>query len=252
MKPHFLLLAAVTALPALTTLAADYPAIKTKAYSTPQLLFALRTDTQTVARLTPVADPSHDFTPGPREEERQFDGYRHLGDLSLKLRVGDGDWQSWTSYAQRKPVRVLPAVRVLAAADLAPTMGAGLPLTVERRWLNDKGILVLRYTLINRSKQAVEVAEAGMPMVFDFGSNRVKPHPGDRGYADVARLEGPPLALRVTPDGKTPLNSWQPPAEQRAAGEDYASWVTGGFTLKPGGRRDIGLRFTVRPNGATR
>lgn len=248
MQPHLLLLAGLTALPAF---AAPAP-IQTKAYSTPQLLFALRTDTQTVARLTPVADPSHDFTPGPREEERRADGYRHLGDLSLKLRVAGGAWQTWTTYAQRRPLRVLPAGRALAAADITATLGAGLPLAVERRWLNDRGALVLRYTLINRSKRSVEVGEAGMPMVFDFGSNSVQPHPGERGYAEVARLDGPPLALRVQADGKTPLNSWQAPAEQRAAGEDHASWVTGGFTLKPGARRDIGLRFTVKTQGVGR
>jgi hypothetical protein len=262
MKPYLALTFALAAAgPALAT---DYPAIQTRAYSTPQLLFALRSDTQTLARLTPVADPSFDFTPGPREAERQFDGYRHIGDLSLKLRLPGGAWQRYDTYSARQPVRVLPAVRVLAAADLGPTMGAGLPLTVERRWLNDKGALVLRYTLVNRGSQAVEVGEAAMPMVFDnmiagrapdeiqASASTVKPHIGDKGLVEVARLNGQPPALRVLPDGRTPLTGWQPPADQRAANEDYASWVTGGFTLKPGAKRDIGLRFVIRPQGATR
>ncbi|MYM75904.1 hypothetical protein GTP56_27435 [Duganella sp. FT134W] len=235
----------VAVLAASPALAADYPAIQTKAYSTPQLLFALRTDTQTLARLTPVADPSHDFTLGPREQERQFDGYRHIGDLTLKLRQGGGAWQDYTSYTARQPIRVLPAVRALATADISASFGAGLPLTVERRWINDKGTLVLRYTLINRSKQPVEVAEAGMPLIVDQ-SGGVKARPGDQGVVEVRRPDGQRPTLRIQPDGRTPLNSWQPPVEQRATGENHPSWVTGGFTLKPGARRDIGLRFVVR------
>jgi hypothetical protein len=243
MKPYFLLpLAMLAAVPAL---AADYPAIKTKAYSTPQWLFALRTDTQTLARLTPVLDPMHDFTLGPREEERQFDGYRHIGDLTLKLRLPGGDWQTYSTFAARQPVQVLPAVRVLAAADLTPSLGDALPLTVERRWLNDKGALVLRYTLVNHGKQPVEVAEAGMPLVFDR-SGGVRARPGDQGVVEVKRPNGQRPTLRVQPDGQTPLVSWQPPAQQRADGEDHPSWVTSGFTLAPGARRNIGLRFSVR------
>lgn len=240
--------------------AAEHPAIKTRAYSTPHWLFALRTDTQTLARMTPVLDPSFDFTPGPREAERQYDGYRHLGDLALKLRVAKGDWRDYSTFASRQPVRVLAAGRALAAANLGPTMGAGLPLTVERRWLNERGTLVLRFTLINRGQQPVEVAAATLPMVFEqtaagpdaaASNTTVQPHPGDRGYVEVARQNGQPPALRVHPDGNTVLDSWQPAAGQRA-GEQYASWVTQGFTLKPGAKRDIGVRFVIRPHGATR
>lgn len=246
MTPHLSIwLLPMAVLAASPTLAADYPPIQTKAYSTPQWLFALRTDTQTLSRLTPVSDPSHDFTLGPREEERQFDGYRHIGDLTLKLRQGGGAWQDYATFAKRQPVRVLPAVRALAAADISASFGASLPLTVERRWINDKGALVLRYTLINRSKQPVEVGEAGMPLIVDQ-SGGVKARPGDQGVVEVRRPNGQRPTLRVQPDGRTPLDIWRPPAEQRASGENHPSWVTGGFTLKPGAKRDIGLRFIVR------
>lgn len=247
MKPFFLLslAAAMAAASPTPAAAADYPAVKTKAYSTPKWLFALRVDTQTLARLTPVADPSVDFTLGRRVEERQFDGYRHLGDLTLKLRVAGGEWQTYSSFAARQPITVLPAVRVLAAADISASMGAGLPLTVERRWLNDKGALVLRYTLINRGKQPVDIAEAGMPVVLAPDST-VKPRPGDQGSVEVASQAGFKPVLRVQADGRTPLLSWQAPAEQRAANEDHASWVTPGFTLQPGASRTIGLRFVAR------
>jgi len=240
--PALASLALLLAAPAYST---DYPAIQTKAYSTPKLLFALRSDTQTLARLTPVADPGIDFTLGPREEERQFDGYRHIGDLTLRLRQPGGAWQTYASYAARQPIRVLPAVRVLAAADISASMGDGLPLTVERRWLNDQGALVLRYTLINHGKLPIEIAEAGMPLLF-AADTTIRPRPGDKGLVEVASQSGLKPALRVQPDGRTPLASWRPPAEQRAANEDHASWITGGFTLKPGAKHNIGLRFIAR------
>lgn len=249
-----------SAFSARTAAAAEHPSIQTRAYSTPQLLFALRTDTQTLARLTPVLDPSFDFTPGPREAERQYDGYRHLGDLAVKLRVGQGAWRDYSTFAARQPVRVLAAGRALAAANLGPTMGDGLPLTVERRWLNERGTLVLRFTLINRGKQPVEVAQAALPMVFEqtaadpdaaASNTTVQPHPGERGYLEVARQNGQSPALRVQADGNTVLDGWQPAAKQ-PAGEQYASWVTQGFTLKPGAKRDIGVRFVIRPHGASR
>jgi hypothetical protein len=250
-------------LAAAPALAADHPSVKTRAYSTPQLLFALRTDTQTLARMTPVQDPSYDFTPGPREAERQYDGYPHLGDLALKARVGNGPWHRYSSFAARQPVRVLAAGRALAAADISRSMGHGLPLTVERRWLSERGVLVMRYTLINRGQQPVQVAAPAMPMVFDqrtdgrpaaeaqVAVSTVKPHPGERGFVEVARLNGQPPALRVEPDGRTPLTGWQP-APAAKPQDDYASWVTQGFTLQPGAKRDIGVRFVIQAQGATR
>ena len=289
--------AAPTSAASTTATPTEAPPIRTRAYSTPQLLFALRTDTQTLARLTPVADPSFDFTPGPREDERQSDGYRHIGDLGIKLRVGDGPWRHYTSYDARQPIRVLAPGKALAAADISRSISATadaasvrtagnvaanaatdagseqttpprvpLPLTVERRWLHERGALVLRFTLINRGKQPVEIAELGLPMVFDQDSaNRtreealasasmVRPRPGDQGLVEVVRLNGQPPALRVLPDGATPLTGWQPPAATSQLGmrEDYADWVTRGFTLKPGARREIGVRFVVRAQGATR
>ena len=147
----------------------SHPDVATKAYSTKQFLLALRTDTQTLARLDPIADPSFDFTPGPRVAERQYDGYAHIGDLNLRLRSGDaGAWQEFSSSAARRPISPLPAGgKILAAADITATLGKDLPLTVERRWLNEGGALVLRFTLINNSNTPVEIGGLGMPMVFD-------------------------------------------------------------------------------------
>lgn len=259
------------------------PAFADKAYSTPELLFALRADTQTLARLTPVADPSFDFVPGTRAAERRGDGYAHVGDLNLRLRVGDGDWQTFSSSQARKPVRVLPAAGALAAADISATLGAKLPLTVERRWLNDKGALVLRFTLINRAAQKVEIGGLGMPMVFDniitdrsleqahASASFADPYIGrDAGYVQVTRLTGQGPALLVLPDGRTPLEAWRPiedNSKRAQTAEGFYDWTVASkayaetdwkqagaqwnqptsLTLAPGERRDIGVRFVTAP-----
>lgn len=255
-----------------------------QAYSTPQLLLALRSDTQTLARLTPVADPAFDFVPGTRAVERRGNGYAHVGDLNLRLRSAAGAWQDYSSSRARKPVRILPAGRALAAADISASMGAGFPLTVERRWLNDQGALVLRFTLINRSVRPVEIGGLGLPMVFDniitgrtlaqahASASFADPYIGrDAGYVQVTRLNGQGPALLVLPDGRTPLEAWRPIAdgsqrEQTAEGfydwtvasKAYAEtdWKNAGqqwntptsLTLRPGERRDIGVRFVTAPS----
>lgn len=264
----------------------SHPEVATKAYSTKQFLLALRTDTQTLARLDPIADPGFDFTPGPREAERQYDGYAHIGDLNLRVRTADGaPWQEFSSSAARRPVTALPAGgKTLAAADITASLGKDVPLTVERRWLNEGGALVLRFTLINNSRAPVEIGGLGMPMVFDniitdrtleqahASASFVDPYIGrDAGYLQVTRLNGQGPALIVTPDGRTPLEAWRPLTDRSAraqtsegfydwtvASKAYAEneWKNAGeqwnaptsIMLAPGARRDIGVRFATAPS----
>ena len=264
----------------------SHPDIATKAYSTRQFLLALRTDTQTLARLDPVADPGFDFTPGPRAAERQYDGYAHIGDLNLRLRGGGaGAWRDFSSSAARQPIKPLTAGgKILAAADITATLGKDLPLTVERRWLNEGGALVLRFTLINNSNAPVEIGGLGMPMVFDniitdrtleqahASASFADPYIGrDAGYVQVTRLNGQGPALIVTPDGRTPLEAWRPLADRSpraqtsegfydwtVASKAYAEneWKDAGeqwntptsITLEAGARRDIGVRFATAPS----
>ena len=40
-------------------------------------------------------------------------------------------------------------------------MGAGIPLTVERRWVDEHGVPALRFTLVNRSRTPVEIGALG-------------------------------------------------------------------------------------------
>jgi hypothetical protein len=78
-------------------------------YRTALFRLDLRTDTQTLARLSPTADAGFDFVPGAREAERQGDGYVHVGDIHLRLRTEGGAWRDFSSAHQRKPIRRLPA-----------------------------------------------------------------------------------------------------------------------------------------------
>ncbi|TCS13749.1 DUF5695 domain-containing protein [Caulobacter sp. BK020] len=193
-------------------------------YRTAQFRLDLRTDTQTLARLSPTADAGFDFVPGAREAERQGDGYVHVGDIHLRLRTEGGAWRDFSSAHQRKPIRRLPSGgAVLAAADITASLGADSPLRVERRWVAEGGALALRFVLTNTSKQAVEVGGLGLPMVFDniitdrsleeahAQASFVDPYIGrDAGYLQVTRLNGKGPALLVLPEKATPLEAYRP------------------------------------------
>jgi hypothetical protein len=76
---------------------------------TPQLTLKLVRSSQTVAALLPKGADGFDFTPGDRLVARSRDGYYHLGDLDLRLRVGStGPWQSYSTARARKPVAPYP------------------------------------------------------------------------------------------------------------------------------------------------
>ncbi len=209
-----------------------YPPIATTEHAVGAFRVALRRDTQTLARLSPASEPGFSFVPTAREAERAGDGYNHIGDLHLRIRQGAGEWRDFSSAAARKPIRPLAVSRdTIAAADITATMGAGLPLTVERRWVDDAGILGLRFTIANPSSQPVEIGGLGLPMVFDnilidrnleqahAQASFVDPYIGrDAGYLQVTRLNGHGPALLVLPHGKSPLEAYMPlrnPRESR-------------------------------------
>jgi hypothetical protein len=198
---------------------------------TPTFRLALRTDTQTLSRLSPTVDPTFDFTPGAREAERAGDGYVHIGDINLRLRTPGGAWIDFASAHRRQPTRPLPVGgSVLAAADITASLGAS-PIKIERRWVNDHGVLALRFTLTNTGTEPVEIGGLGLPMIFDnIISDRdleqahaqasfVDPYIGrDAGYLQVARLNGKGPALLVLPEKGTPLEAYRPIMEARGSG----------------------------------
>ncbi|MFC3443644.1 DUF5695 domain-containing protein [Sphingobium rhizovicinum] len=236
-----LLLASVPALMPATAAFAEaapakkvFPPIAKTAYKTPTFDLALRTDTQTLAHLSPTGDAAFDYVPAAREAERAGDGYVHIGDLHLRLKSGAGAWQDYSSAHARKPiVKLVARGDVLAAADITASMGAGIPLRVERQWVNDNGVLALRFTLVNTSREPVEIGALGMPMVFDniildrdldqahAQASFVDPYIGrDAGYLQVTRLNGQGPALLVLPEKNTPLEAYRPVLEARAAPKD--------------------------------
>ncbi|NWK94407.1 hypothetical protein DM806_01630 [Sphingobium lactosutens] len=211
-----------------------FPPIAKTAFKTPTFDLALRTDTQTLAHLSPIGDAAFDFVPAAREAERAGDGYVHIGDIHIRLKSGDSAWQDFSSAHARKPIVKL-AVRgnVLASADITASMGAGIPLRVERQWINDNGVLALRFTLVNTSNAPVEIGALGMPMVFDniildrdldqahAQASFVDPYIGrDAGYLQVTRLNGQGPALLVLPENNSPLEAYRPVLEARAAPKD--------------------------------
>ncbi len=118
---------------------------------TPDFILKLVRSSQTAAALKPLGAAGFDFTPGGLLAERCFDGFYHLGDINLRLRLEDtGDWKNFTTAAARKPVSALPVkAPVLASADLGPSFGEGFPLKVVRTWLVENDRLILRFEISN-------------------------------------------------------------------------------------------------------
>ncbi len=212
--------------------------------STPDFDLELVRASQTVAALRPKGAGGFDFTPSDRLERRAANGYFHLGDLNLRLRAeGSDEWLSYSTAAERRPVRPLePFGDVLAAADLAPTLPPDIPLRVHRFWELHDGHLALRFELRNTSHAPVEIGALGIPMIFDnILSDRSldeahaiasfhDPYIGmDAGYVQVTRLSGAGPALVVVPLGHTPLEAWRPllsdPTRRGITFEGFYEWM---------------------------
>ena len=197
----------------------------TEEFDTPDFNLSLVRTSQTVAALKPKGAEGFDFTPGDILVERSQDGYDHLGDLDLRVRAQDGgEWKSYSTAVARVPVNALPvSAGELAAADLAPTLPADIPLQITRTWVVDHGNLVVRFKIKNKTGSAVQIGALGIPMVFNnILANRTldqahaacsfyDPYIGeDAGYLQVTRLTGHGPALVVVPDGHTPFEAYGP------------------------------------------
>jgi hypothetical protein len=180
---------------------------------------------QTIAALKPKGAGDFDFTPGDLLVERSQNGFYHLGDIDLRLRMGDSsEWKSYSTALARTPVNAQsPSGQVLAAADLSPTLPSDIPLQVTRSWELEKNNLVLRFTLKNKTSQSVQIGGLGIPMIFNnvlTDRSLEKAHAicsfydpyigNDAGYLQVTRLSGHGPALLVVPAGKTPFEAYSP------------------------------------------
>ena len=194
-------------------------------YNTPEFTLRLVRSSQTVAALEPKTAGGFDFTPGDLLVSRSQNGYLHLGDLTLRLRAkGVKNWSNYSTAADRHPVRALPAAGdALAAADLSTTLPSDIPLRITRTWALQKGKLVLRFELKNKSARPVEVGALGIPMIFNNVLNNrtlqeahaacsfYDPYIGEEaGYLQVTRLNGHGPALLVVPDGQTSFEAYNP------------------------------------------
>lgn len=252
-------------------------------FSAGKLKLVLVKSSQTVASLSPTGTTGFDFVPTDSLKVRSADGLFHIGDINLRLKLGEhGEWKTYSTAAKRariKPVSV--GQNGLAAADLAPTLPQDIPVKIVRYWELQGGQLVLRFHISNTSKEKVEIGALGMPMIFDNildGRTLEQTHAknvfydpyigNDAGYLQVARLSGQPNSLLVLPVGKTPFEAYNPlnsdPTPRGIAFEGFYEWmvhakayaenewknaeqwnVSTSYILHPGASRDYALKFVL-------
>jgi hypothetical protein len=212
------------------------PDAEIQVFETPDFMLSLQQTSQTLVSLAPkAAKDGFDFAPANRFTQRLGDGAYRIGDLDLRLRVvGATDWQDYSTAFKRSNVTPLKVKAnnksVLAAADITPSLGAGMPLKVTRTWSVVDGKLVLRYTLSNPGKTAIEIGGLGLPMVFDNiitgrhlddaheTASFYDPYVGkDAGYLQVNRLNGAGPSLLVLPEKNAPFELYKPILNERNA-----------------------------------
>src|SRR5690606_12462178 len=179
-----------------------------------------------------------------RLEARAKDGLYHLGDLNFRVRSdGDTAWRSFSTAAKRAPVATLAASGyILAAADLAPTLPADVPLAVKRYWQSVDGHLVLRFELANKTAAPLEIGALGIPMIFnnilqdkhldEAHADNVffDPYIGqDAGYLQVSRLHGEGPVLLVLPPENAAFEAYRPlnddPTPRSILFEGFHEWT---------------------------
>ncbi|TCD10523.1 hypothetical protein EZ449_09260 [Pedobacter frigidisoli] len=198
---------------------------------------------QTVASLQPKSVKDFDFVPSDSLKVRSSDGLYHLGDINLRLRFADDQaWKSYSTAAKRSPVKSIVIANTLAAADLTPTLPLDIPLQINRIWEIQKGKLVLRFELKNKSDMSIEIGALGIPMIFDNileGRTLEQAHAknvfydpyigNDAGYLQVTRLSGHAPSLIVAPIGHTPFEAYNPLNDDRTprgiAFEGFYEWM---------------------------
>jgi hypothetical protein len=180
-----------------------------------------------------------DFAPGDWYGLRADSGFYHLGDLTLRVRAGDGGLSTWSSARSLKQPEALDAP--LAASDMS-ALFEGSGLRVIRRWENRDGDLALVFELTNTTSEPVMLEGLGIPMVFGNILHRRSLEEAhavasfhdayigqDAGYVQVVRLDGTGPVLTVTPLDGTPLEAWRPLLDDRTprntTHEGFYAWT---------------------------
>ena len=193
-------------------------------FDTPDFKLKLVKASQTVAALQPKTTSGFDFTPGDRLERRASNGFYHLGDVILRVRTNNtGQWQELDSAKARQPITALPtSARVLASADLTPTLPDSSPVQITRSWVIENGQLSLQFAIKNKTSSGVEIGALGLPMIFNniiTGRNLKESHEScsfsdpyigeGAGYLQVTRLNGHGPALIVVPDQNASFEAYR-------------------------------------------
>lgn len=253
---------------------------------TPDFNLKLVTASQTVAALQPKGENGFDFTPGKSIENRSENDFYHLGDLTLRVRSeGSLEWQEFSTASDRRPVISLETEgKVLAAADITPTLGRNFPARVNRYWEVVDGKLQLRFEINNTTNKRMEIGGLGIPMIFkniitgkDLDTAHAEcsfydPYIGlDAGYLQVTRLSGQGPALLVVPGENTPFEAYKPLNEDKTQRqitfEGFYEWMahSKAFTenewsttepwnpgtseiIEPGENRSFSVKFLLSPS----
>lgn len=256
-------------------------------FNTPAFRLKLVKASQTVAALEPNTEKDFDYTPAARLTQRSSNGMFHLGDINLRFKsTGDTAWTKYSTAANRADLIPLTTTEpgVLAAADLSPTLPAGIPINVKRYWQVVNGNLVLLFKLKNTGNRMVEIGALGMPMIFNNilqGEELEQAHARnvfydpyigkDAGYLQVTRLSGKGPVLLVTPYGHSPFEAYNPlltdPTPKGIDFEGFYEWMVHSkayaetdwkkadpwnkptsVSLKPGETVAYGVQFTLAPS----
>lgn len=256
-------------------------------FSTSSFELHLARSSQTVSALKPVMDEDFDYTPSEWLEIRSRDNFYHLGDINLRVRIGDNpNWIDYSSARQRGNVDPISPSKssVWAAADLSNTFPDDFPLEIHRYWEHDQGNVVLRFRLQNKTSLPVEIGSLGIPMVFNNMLHNKSldeahascvfydPYIGqDAGYLQVIRLHGHGPVLLVVPHENASFEAYNPllddPTPKGVTFEGFHEWMIHtrahaeedwsaadpwnrptSYRLNPGEARDYALKFILSPS----
>ncbi|KAF1951144.1 hypothetical protein CC80DRAFT_539054 [Byssothecium circinans] len=179
---------------------------------------------QTIASLR-SASSNFDFLPLDVISQLAANGMHHTGDITIRYRnAGTTTWTSIDSSTSRRAVTALTGLGsgVIAAADLAPTLGSNLPLKITREWITQGNDVALRFNITNTASNSVELGSLGLPLsINNIFSDRTAvdtqakcsladPYIGlQAGYVRVSPLKGTGNALVVVPFASTRFEAWR-------------------------------------------
>jgi hypothetical protein len=193
----------------------------TETYTAGNLQLTLSKATQEAISLS-LVDSGFDYLPGDQVEGRLADGFYQLGDITFRVRSGDGAWATYTSTTNLQALTPLTLPNTLAAVDLTPLFPSSCPVQVIREWVDTNGTLSMRFLVKNRTSAPVELGAFGAAMVVNnlftgLSLNDVytkcslaDPYiGGDAGYVRMVPAGGVGQVLLVLPEKGTSFEAYR-------------------------------------------